>query len=250
MKRTSVSNVETQPPAPSSDTKRALLGISLVLFLVDVACLGVLLWERWTSHYTLEDETRTIAVARSLFFGPRLLIGVSYEFRVREISVVHTIVKISNNSGTVWTHDFELRSTSLTVETKSDSMWVALYPGDYSISSKGAATEVDQKELAQLGQLLVYGLMPALTIVVIFLFAHADKPEQMIPDIKKDFLTLGGLALLGGGWLILSILLVMVISILHEILNLVVVLLVLVVLGAIFEGLKKIGGKVKERLPV
>jgi hypothetical protein len=232
---------------------RAFTTVGVVLLLVDVVLVGIVLWERYPAHYSLEDETRTFMVTSSFLFEPRLVIEVSYKFTVMGINVVLTDVEISDSSGVVWAHQFELRSPGVTVETKSETAYADLSPGTYSISSRGAPTEVDQQFLALPGQFLIYGLVPALAIVSVALLAYAGKPDKLILDIRKDFLTsvtglLEGVIVLGVVWGVLILLQVYVIVDLHAVLNLIILFAILGVVAAIYEALKKMGGKVKDRL--
>lgn len=243
---------ETLPPPPASGTTRAFTTVGVVLLLVDAVLFGIVLWERYPAHYSLEDETKTFTVTSSFLFEPRLVIEVSYKFAVMGINVVFTDVEISDSSGAVWTHRFELRSPGVTVETKSDNAYVDLSPGIYSVSSRGAPTEVDQQFLALPGQFLAYGLVPALAIVSVALLSYADEPNKLISEIRRDFTSVTGLlkgvVVLGVVWGILILLQAFVIASLHEVLNLIILFAILGVVVAIYEALKKMGGKVKDRL--
>jgi hypothetical protein len=232
---------------------RAFTTVGVVLLLADAVLFGIVLWERYPAHYSLEDETKTFMVSSSFLFEPRLVIKVSYKFTVMGIDVVLTDVEISDSSEVVWTHQFELRSPGVTVETKSANAYADLSPGTYSISSRGAPTEVDQPFLALPGQFLVYGLVPALAIVSVALLAYAGEPDKLILDIRKDFLTsvaglLKGVVVLGVVWGGLILLQAFVITSLNEVLNLIILFAILGVVAAIYEALKKMGGKVKDRL--
>ena len=95
--------------------------------------------------------------------------------------------------------------------------------------------------------------MPTLAIVSVALLAHADEPGKLISDIRRDFLTrvmglLKGVVVLGVVWGVLILLQAFVIASLHEVLNLIILFAILGVVAAIYEALKKMGGKVKDRL--
>jgi len=95
--------------------------------------------------------------------------------------------------------------------------------------------------------------VPTLAIVSVALLAYADEPGKLISDIRRDFLTrvmglLKGVVVLGVVWGVLILLQAFVIASLHEVLNLIILFAILGVVAAIYEALKKMGGKVKDRL--
>jgi len=209
------------------------------------------MWERFSGAHTLgESDRQELKVVPCLFFDSSVRIEVSHRFTSGHY--YRNLVRIENGSGVVWEHQFYLESPGITVETKSDSEFVDLSPGTYYVSVTDDA-KVDRTRPSDLGWLFVGWLFPALAASGLVLLEYSDKPDTLVPDVKKAFFTspkgfLTTSATLAVVWFVSVLLLALALMYLMDILGLIALLLVLGALAAIWEGVKRVAGLAKARV--
>jgi len=253
------------PPPPSKGTKRLWLIIGISLLLVAAGLLGVLVWERYTTTYWFSgrEQSEEFKVVPCLFFECQLRVEASHYFVAGHSASIR--VTIENASGQVWFHEFGLESPGTQKETKYGSEIVTLSPGIYAIDvesrtpipatgSPGKTEVIVERSgfFTPFGQLCWLVLFPLLGFAGLLVVSYSEKPEDLIPDLKKPFtgwrdviFSFAGLAVI---WIVFVIAMAALVGFFRSILGLLGVIVVLSIIGLVIEGIKKAGGTIKSKV--
>ena len=215
----------TAPPSLHVTVKRrrstSFLILGASLFVVATSIVGFSVWERYTTTYSYSSPATSVEFlvvpTNFLHYPPaKLEVRVSYQFLVPDSAVIR--VRIENGSGVAWAHESKFNSSGPEKETKLDSQWIMLSPGTYSIKTGVSSSYVSAgkievvvgraSDFTPLGQLLSFLVLPCSIIGGYKILRYATKPESLIPDLKKYFMTdrrssLKAAAVLIGAWLLI-----------------------------------------------
>jgi len=254
------------PPPPSKGTQKLWLIIGISLLLVAAGLLGVLLWERYTTTYWFSggEQSEEFKVVPCLFFECQLRVEASHYFVAGHSASIR--VTIEDSSGQVWFHEFDLESPGTQKETKYGSEIVTLSPGSYTIDvesrtpipatgSPGKTEVIVERSgfFTPFGQLCWLVLFPLLGLAGLLMVGYSEKPEDLISDLKKNWLAgwknaVFSIAILGVIWLVSVIAVAALVGFLRNILGLLGVIVVLGIIGLVIEVIGKVGSTIKGKV--